>query len=107
MSRTNFKEKVFAMVRRIPCGKVETYGGIAERIGHPGAARAVGNALHENTDGVRTPCHRVVSGQGRLAPMYVFGGTAEQKRRLIAEGVEVNGIRVDLKKYLWKDPSDE
>lgn len=103
MSTTSFKEKVFAMVRNIPCGKVETYGGIAERIGHPGAARAVGNALHENPNGEYTPCHRVVSGSGRLAPMYVFGGSAAQKKRLIEEGVAVEGIYVDLSKYLWKD----
>ena len=100
---SSFAEQVYACVRQIPTGRVATYGQIAEKIGRPGAARAVGNALHVNPDGDETPCYRVVSGAGKLAPGFAFGGSGEQKRRLIEDGVEVDGIRVDLAKYQWKE----
>lgn len=94
-----FRERVFEAVRKIPAGKVSTYGDIAEFIGCPGGARAVGNALHTNTDSKVNPCHRVVSSSGRLAPNYAFGGAGEQAKRLSAEGVEVWLNRVDLKRF--------
>ncbi|MEI3115770.1 MAG: MGMT family protein [Eubacteriales bacterium] len=55
-----------------------------------------------NTDPVNVPCHRVVNREGKLAPMYVFGGVDVQKERLENEGVEVDGDRIDLEKYLWR-----
>ena len=94
-----FKEKVFEAVKLIPRGKVATYGDIAAFIGVAGGARAVGNALHTNTNGDIVPCHRVVSASGRLAPNYAFGGSGEQARRLMAEGVEVWAGKVDLAKF--------
>ena len=68
-------------------------------IGVSGGARAVGNALHTNTNGDIVPCHRVVAANGRLAPNYAFGGSGEQARRLTAEGVEVWAGKVDLAKF--------
>lgn len=84
----------------IPKGKVTTYGRIAERLGNRKLSRAVGNALHNNHDPTRYPCHRVVSSQGKVAEGYAFGGAAAQRARLEAEGIhfEENGT-VDLKKY--------
>lgn len=98
----SFKERVFAAVQQIPKGKVATYGDIARIIGCNGGARAVGNALHQNTDGNLVPCHRVVNSKGYLANEYVFGGTDEQAQRLMAEGVDVFCGRVNLRKYRAK-----
>ncbi len=95
MSRkNNFFERVYEAVRRIPEGKVMTYGQIAGIIGTKDARR-VGHALHANSD-PKTPCHRVVAKDGRLAPSYAFGGENEQRSRLLAEGVGfINDHHVD------------
>lgn len=94
----SFREEVYAAVRKIPAGSVVTYGEVALMVGRPGAARAVGNALHVNPyewgslDVPRelwVPCHRVVAADGSLADGFGFGGAEEQKVRLMAEGVEV------------------
>ncbi len=92
---------VYHAVRQIPAGRVASYSQLARLIGHPGAARAVGNALHKNPDGFRTPCFRVVNAQGCLSGAFVFGGLNEQRDRLRADGVEVVNFRVDMKKYQW------
>lgn len=60
---TPFEEKVYRTVRTIPRGGTLTYGQVAEKIGCPGTARAVGNALSKNFDPA-IPCHRVVRGDG-------------------------------------------
>jgi methylated-DNA-protein-cysteine methyltransferase-like protein len=98
MQKGNFFERVYDQVRKIPEGKVMTYGQIASRIGTRDARR-VGHALHANKEGSGVPCHRVVNKDGKLAPGFVFGGPDEQKMRLLAEGVEfLDEIRVDLDK---------
>ena len=98
----SFRDDVYASVRRIPKGKVATYGCIARISGHPGAARAVGNALHVNPDPDYTPCCRVVNGEGKLSAHFGCGGLEAQKQRLLKEGVEVKDGIVDLKKYGWQ-----
>jgi len=80
----------------IPKGMVATYGQIAELAGHPGAAQAVGNAIHTNTDPARVPCHRVVDAQGRPGNGYAFGGPGAQLERLADEGVRILADHVDL-----------
>lgn len=92
-------EKVYEVVRKIPKGKVATYGQIAEMVGTRDS-RKVGWALHANKD-PKTPCHRVVSRVGGLAANFAFDGEKEQRRRLEAEGVSFVGKRVDLKRNLW------
>ena len=93
----NFFERVYEIVRKIPEGKVMTYGQIADEIGTRDARR-VGQALHANPDSSNVPCHRVVNKDGRLAPGYAFGGPNEQKNRLLAEGIRfVDENHVDLK----------
>lgn len=77
-------EKVYQVVKKIPAGTVLTYGQVAKVVGT--TPRVVGFALHANKDS-RTPCHRVVDRNGRLAPNFAFGGVAEQRLRLAAEGV--------------------
>lgn len=83
----NFFDQVYEIVRKIPKGKVMTYGQIA-RILETRDVRKVGWALHANSDGSKTPCHRVVNKDGRLAPGYAFGGPNEQRAKLLDEGVE-------------------
>ncbi len=97
----SFADEIYAAVRAIPEGKVATYGQIALLAGHPGAARAVGNALHVNPDPEHTPCYRVVNSEGRLSGAFAFGGMYVQRDRLREDGVEVVNFRVDLKKYQW------
>lgn len=98
----NFYNKVYKVVRKIPKGKVATYGQIAALCGAPKASRVVGSALHRNPEPVVIPCHRVVNRFGGLAPAFAFGGKQVQKELLEAEGVKVsNEFTVDLSVYLW------
>lgn len=103
----SFREEVYAAVRKIPAGSVVTYGEVALMVGKPGAARAVGNALHANPyewgssevpRELWVPCHRVVAKDGSLAAGFGFGGAEEQKARLLAEGVEVVEGKVIMKR---------
>lgn len=93
------KEDVYALLAEIPCGKVVTYGQLAEMLGSKNWARAVGNALHSNPDGEKYPCYKVVSSNGRLSDNYAFGGLEAQKCRLEADGIKVINNAVDLKVY--------
>ena len=87
----DFANRVFAVVRRIPAGKVATYGQVGRMIGAPRAARYVGYALHGNpapgSEPGCIPCHRVVFKDGRMATGFAFGGPDEQRKMLAAEGV--------------------
>ena len=100
----NFFAEVYAAVRRIPEGKVATYGQIALLCGNPRGSQAVGYALHVNPEPGVIPCHRVVNREGRLAPGFAFGGAGAQRTLLEKEGVTVREDNtVDLKKYLWRE----
>ena len=92
-------KRIYEAVKKIPKGKVATYGQVAELAGDKKMARAVGNALHKNPDPENIPCFRVVNAKGELAGEFAFGGKGEQAKLLEAEGVEVNDGRVDLLKY--------
>lgn len=96
----SFFQRVYEVTKRIPKGKVATYGQVAAFSGNFKAARAVGTALHNNPLPGVIPCHRVVNRQGRLAPDFAFGGEGEQRRLLEEEGVVFTPDgAVDLKKY--------
>lgn len=101
----NFFARVYEAVRRIPCGRVATYGQIARLCGNARASRAVGYALHVNPAPGAIPCHRVVNREGRLAPAFAFGGPAVQRDLLTAEGVPSVArdgcFYVDLTRYGW------
>lgn len=95
-------ERIYEQVRRIPRGKVATYGQIAMLAGNPRWARVVGYALHSNPDPEGIPCYRVVNRLGGLAPAFAFGGVEVQAELLRADGVEVREDNtVDLERYLW------
>ena len=110
-SSKSFFEQVRQLVKKIPAGKVATYGQIADWLGTRPAfakatagkdARTVGWALHANKN-PDVPCHRVVNKEGRVALNYAFEGQEEQKRRLVEEGVEfVDRTHVNLEKHLWR-----
>ena len=87
MREPGFVERVRRVVAAVPSGQVVTYGEVAEEVGSPGAARAVGNVM-SRSDGL--PWWRVVTGTGRLVP----GHEAEQARRLRSEGITVRNGRV-------------
>ena len=96
------KQKVYELLRTIPCGMVITYGNLAAMLGNKKWARAVGNALHENPDGDKYPCYKVVNGGGELSQAYAFGGLQEQKRRLENDGIDVVDGKVDLTRYEYR-----
>lgn len=97
--KNRFDEAVYCCLKKIPKGKVITYGQIAEALGSRYYARAVGNALHRNPDPVGQPCYKVVNHQGALAKNFGDGGIETQKKRLEADGIQVENYRVDLRKY--------
>ena len=98
----NPTKRIYEVVKKIPKGKVATYGQVAELAGDKRMARAVGNALHKNPDPDNIPCFRVVNAKGELAGEFAFGGAGEQAKLLEADGIEVTDGRVDLEKYQWK-----
>lgn len=92
-------KKIYEAVKKIPKGRVATYGQIADLAGDKKMARAVGNALHKNPDPEGIPCFRVVNAKGELSGEFAFGGAGAQAKLLLEEGIEVVNGRVDLKKY--------
>jgi len=95
-----FFTRVYQAVRRIPRGRVATYGQVAALAGTPRGARAVGWALRalRGRQAARVPWHRVVGAGGRLSPR-AGGGESRQRARLVAEGVAFHAGRVDLRRH--------
>lgn len=92
-------KRIYEAVKKIPRGKVATYGKVAEMAGDKKMARAVGNALHHNPDPENIPCYRVVNAKGELAGAFAFGGEEVQADLLRADGIEVLNGKVDLGRY--------
>ena len=86
----DFQKKVLLLERQIPYGRVSTYGRLAHKLGHPGAARAIGTALARNPFPIIIPCHRTIRSDGSLGG---FGGGLKLKRQLL----ELEGVRFDKK----------
>lgn len=98
----NTFEKIYDAVKKIPRGKVTTYGQIAAMAGNPRWSRVVGYALHVNPDPGTIPCHRVVTKNGEVSKAFAFGGENMQRLLLSEEGVEfLDDGRVDLRRYFW------
>jgi O-6-methylguanine DNA methyltransferase len=98
---STFTERVYALTRKIPRGKVATYGQLAALAGSPGAFRAVGSAMKNNPDIPATPCHRVVAADGALTGYSAKNGIVSKKKMLLAEGVLFTGDKVDLTSSGW------
>jgi methylated-DNA-[protein]-cysteine S-methyltransferase len=86
-----FHRRVYELARRIPPGTTLSYGEIAARLGSPGAARAVGQALGQNPFPIVVPCHRVLAAGGKIGGFSAHGGAATKLRMLAIEGAPVNG----------------
>ena len=84
-----FHRQVYQVTRAIPPGATLSYGEIALRLGTPGAARAVGQALGRNPFAVIVPCHRVLSAGGKLHGFSAAGGIATKRRLLAIEGADL------------------
>jgi O-6-methylguanine DNA methyltransferase len=97
--RSSFAARVLSVVRRIPPGRVATYGDVAAMAGRPRAARAVGN-LMRGCARPDVPCHRVIAAGGRLGG---YGGREGLKRALLAaEGITIARSRVrELGRIRW------
>ncbi|MDT0634943.1 MGMT family protein [Spectribacter hydrogenooxidans] len=104
MAAGDTRQRLLAVVRRVPAGRVATYGQIAKLAGLPGQARLVGYALHNCPADV--PWHRIVNARGRISlPADSTAGLA-QHRRLSEEGIAMIGGRIDLPRYRWEPPSE-
>ncbi len=105
LPETPFARQVKAVLRRIPRGRVTTYGQVAALARRERAARGVAWILHSSSEAAGLPWHRVIGGKGRIS-LGRGRGFEEQKKRLAAEGVAVGrGGRVDLRRYQWEPSS--
>ncbi len=96
-----YRERVYEIVRRIPRGRVMTYGQIAYILGEGYTPRTVGFVMH-GADETNTPWHRVINSQGRCSTGRVVLPTDKQQRMLEAEGVRFDkSARCDLEIFIW------
>jgi methylated-DNA-protein-cysteine methyltransferase-like protein len=96
-------QRIYAIVRRIPRGRIATYGQVAELAGLGGHARQVGYALHSLDAGDRIPWHRVLNAQGRVSARSEPGGDRVQRALLEREGVRFDTSgRADLARFAWR-----
>ena len=99
----NFFERVYAIVRQIPEGKVTSYGAIAKALGTARSARMVGWAMNASHNLEDVPAHRVVNRKGLLSGKHHFDGTSLMQQLLENEGINVidNQI-IDFEKHFWE-----
>ena len=98
--------QICRVIAAIPSGRVASYGEVAERAGLPRRARLVGRVLREADEVIELPWHRVLRADGSLAFAPGSKTFIEQCKRLAAEGVIVNGRRVDLRRFGWQRDLD-
>jgi methylated-DNA-protein-cysteine methyltransferase-like protein len=92
-------DSVYRLVKRIPRGRVTTYGEVARALRLPGGARAVGFALAATPQGRGIPWHRVLGAGGRIRVPERYASL--QRRLLETEGVPTDGVAIDMKRYGW------
>ena len=98
----NYRERVYEIVRKIPAGRVMTYGQIAYMLGQGYTPRTVGFVMH-GADETRTPWHRVINSQGRCSTGRVVLPADKQQRMLESEGVKFDASgRCDLETFIWQ-----
>ena len=98
----SFFSDVYSLVKKIPKGKVTTYGEIAKALQKPHSSRAVGYALHSNPDPDNIPCYRVVNRLGEVAEAFAFGGANIQREMLMADGITFIDGKVDMDKFMYR-----
>ena len=100
-----FFEQVYAVVQKIPLGRVTSYGAIARYLGHPQSARMVGYAMNASHHRSELPAHRVVNRNGLLSGKHHFPGSKLMQQLLESEGIIVkNDQIIDFKDFFW-DPN--
>ena len=95
-------DPVYRYVQRIPRGRVLTYGALAKALRLPGGARSAGRAMAATPSGKGIPWHRVLGERGKILIREPYASL--QRKLLESEGVTIAGLRVDLKRHLWKPP---
>ena len=106
LNNLDFFERVYFVVRKIPYGKVTSYGAIAKYIGSPQSSRVVGWAMNNSHYKNNIPAHRVVNRNGMLTGKHHFSGTNLMKELLENEGIKVvDNVILDFEKFFW-DPSE-
>ena len=96
----SFNERVWEKCKRIPKGKVSTYGEIAKAIGSKNSSRAVGNALNKNPFAPIVPCHRVIQSNGSIGGFAT--GSNKKIKMLKNEGIEIKNGKINLENFLYK-----
>jgi methylated-DNA-protein-cysteine methyltransferase related protein len=100
---TSFTQRVWRMVRRVPQGRVVSYGGVAALLGQPRAARGVGRALHALPEGSDVPWWRVVNRNGEISIRGLVHAAKLQRTLLEGEGVVFDRTgRIDWKRFGWE-----
>ncbi len=94
-------QAIYETIRRVPRGKVSSYGAIAELAGLPRRARLVGTALRNSAPSLRLPWHRIVTSSGRLAFAAGSDPFRTQQARLKREGVKFANDKIDMRRYGW------
>ena len=103
----SFFKDVYKVVRKVPFGRVTSYGSIANYLGDPRGARVVGWAMNNSHNLKNFPAHRVVNRNGLLTGKNHFKGTNLMEQLLINEGIKIkNDQIVNFDKFFW-DPSKE
>ena len=104
MSKNDFFDKVYKVVRKIPEGKVTSYGAIASYLGAKKSARLVGWAMNASHGDNSIPAHRVVNRIGLLTGKHHFGGTKVMQQLLENEGIVIKANKIqNLENFFW-DP---
>lgn len=99
----NFFERVYAVARQIPYGRITSYGAIAKVLGSARSARMVGWAMNASHNLDDVPAHRVVNRKGLLTGKHHFEGTNLMQQLLESEGIKVQDNQiVDFEKYFWE-----
>ncbi|MGH8178873.1 MAG: MGMT family protein [Steroidobacter sp.] len=98
-------ERILATIKRIPRGRVSTYGDVADAAGLPRRARLVGTVLRQTT--ARVPWQRVINASGRISFPLGSEAYSRQRKRLEGEGVVFAGGRIDLKHYGWPPRAEQ
>jgi len=97
--KKSFNERCYAILRKVPRGKITTYKEIARAL-HSKAYRAVGNAMNKNPHAPKVPCHRVISSDGSIGGFA--SGTKKKIEMLKGEGVKIVNGKINLKKFFYK-----
>lgn len=107
MKNENFFQKVYAIAKQIPYGRVTSYGAIAKHIGAARSARMVGWAMNASHNMEDIPAHRVVNRKGILTGKHHFEGTNLMQQLLENEGIIVKDLQIqNFKKVFW-NPNEE